>query len=47
MNGNMSMSMYFNDKNISDIAIPKTTPVIWIPSDNVVKCYNCLLIFPC
>ena len=42
MNGNMSMSMHFNDKKtISDISIPKTTPVIWIPSDNVVKCYDC------
>ena len=32
-------------KNISDISIPKTTPVIWIPSENVTKCYNCELIF--
>ena len=46
MKRNMSMSMYFNDKkNISDIAIPKTTPVIWIPSENVTKCYNCAIYF--
>ena len=46
MKRNMSMSMYFNDKkNISDIAIPKTTPVIWIPSENVTKCYNCAIHF--
>ena len=42
MERNMSMSMYFNDnKNISDISIPKTIPVMWIPSENVTKCYNC------
>ena len=42
MKRNMSMSMYFNDKkNISDISIPKTIPVMWIPSENVTKCYNC------
>ena len=42
MERNMSMSiMLDNKKNISDISIPKTTPIMWIPSENVTNCYNC------
>ena len=48
MNGNMSMSMHFNDKQtISDISIPKTTPVIWILVRMLLNVIIVVLIFPC
>lgn len=39
---NLSMSIMFENRKISnEISIPKTTPSIWIPSQNISKCYKC------
>lgn len=39
---NLSMSIMVQNRKISnEISIPKTSPSIWIPSQNVSKCYKC------
>ena len=39
---NLSMSIMVENRKISnEISIPKTSPSIWIPSQNVSKCYKC------
>ena len=39
---NMSMSMMLETrKEIFEMSIPKISPSIWIPSNNITNCYGC------
>ena len=39
---NMSMSMMLEKRTkILDVSIPKISPSIWIPSNNITHCYGC------
>ena len=39
---NISMSIMLDNRHkTNEMSIPKITPAIWIPSNKILKCYDC------